>query len=110
MIRIHSLFVALFLTSSFAVAQPGEPPFDNQLVSISCDAGSSVTIGWTDANGSPDQATRFDTNNNGEVEFAIPDTITEISVTKLSDGQILQYTKKLRRSNVALVGGTVLLR
>ena len=110
MFRIHTIVAAMLLTSSFAVAQPGEPPFDNQLVTISCDSDSSVIIGWTDENQNPASDTAFDTNQNGEVEFAIPDYVTKITVTKLSDGRTLQYTQYLRRYNVSIAGGTVLLR
>jgi len=110
MFRTYSIVAALLLTTSFAAAQAGDPPFDNQLVTISCDVGSQVTISYTDENGNSAPDSHFDTDNNGEVEFAVPDYVTAIAVTKFSDGRILRYTVNLRHDNVTVVGGTVILR
>jgi len=109
MLRIHALIVALLLTASFATAQVGNPPFDNRLITIeNVDKGSSVTIKYTDKDGNIQQDTAVDSNENGEIDFAIPEYVTEVAVTKLSDNRTLQYTKKLKRLSTTVTSGTII--
>ena len=79
MLRIHALIVALLLSASFATAQVGNPPFDNRLITIeNVDKGSSVTIKYTDKDGNVQQDTAVDSNENGEIDFAIPEYVTKM--------------------------------
>jgi hypothetical protein len=81
-LRNVSLALSLAFFSSTAFAQ--------QLVTVSCDKGSQVTITY-DAGQGPVNDTWTDVNGNGSVDFSVPDGVIEVTVRKYSDNRHLTY-------------------
>ncbi|HLQ39158.1 MAG TPA: hypothetical protein VK348_15215 [Planctomycetota bacterium] len=65
--------------------------FAQSLVTVSCDAYSQPTITYTDATGRAHTDTWPDTNGDGKVEFSVPAGVTEVTVTKETDGRWITY-------------------
>lgn len=87
------LFSGIFTADAFS--QQPQPATRNQLVTVTCDIGSVVTIEYE---GAENPISKADVNVDGKVEFAIPEDVEEIKVTKLSDGQQLEYWVQLGTS------------
>lgn len=81
-LRNVCLLLSLAVFSSAALAQ--------QLVTVSCTAGSTVTLTY-DVNGRQVNDTWPDVDGNGSVEFAVPDGVTQLTVRNYSDTRWLTY-------------------
>lgn len=62
----------------------------NVVVPVSCDASTTVHCTWVDANGSHTD-TVFDRNGDGKVECIVPNGTTKVTISKVSDGRVIEY-------------------
>lgn len=86
MFNLRMVAFSFLLTASSLFAQ--------SLVTVSCDKGSSASCTYTDANGTRTDIV-VDRNQNGEVEFTVPDGVTQVMVSKYSDGRWITYRVNL---------------
>lgn len=86
MFNLRTVALSFLLTAGSLFAQ--------SLVTVSCDKGSQASCTYTDANGTrTDYVT--DRNQNGEVEFTVPEGVTQVTVSKYSDGRWITYRVNL---------------